>query len=238
MASHTDYTKPWLAEIHLTDQPLPHPVLRHEMVHAVGIGARPWAASPPGAWAAPPLPGPGRGAGGGAGQLPGAARPSTSGRGPRATAVSPPTSCGSSVRAASGPRPPERAGTAAGSFLADLLGPPRPAPDRRRLPQRRHRGPPTTGRWRGAGGRVAALARPAATLARTWPAEAAARSDGGACSTGAARCESAARAAGGGRPPPPPDGRRRPATCTPARRCWAGPRTLWRREGGALGRSR
>jgi hypothetical protein len=34
-AAHTDYTKPWLAEIHLTDQPLPHPVLRHELVHAV-----------------------------------------------------------------------------------------------------------------------------------------------------------------------------------------------------------
>lgn len=34
-ASHTDFTRPWLAEIHLLDQPLPHPVLRHEIVHAV-----------------------------------------------------------------------------------------------------------------------------------------------------------------------------------------------------------
>ena len=34
-AAQTDYTKPWLAEIHLTAQPLPHPVLRHELVHAV-----------------------------------------------------------------------------------------------------------------------------------------------------------------------------------------------------------
>jgi hypothetical protein len=34
-AAGTDYTKPWLAEIHLGDAPLPHPVLRHEIVHAV-----------------------------------------------------------------------------------------------------------------------------------------------------------------------------------------------------------
>ncbi len=34
-ASHTDFTRPWLAEIHLLDRPLPHPVLRHEIVHAV-----------------------------------------------------------------------------------------------------------------------------------------------------------------------------------------------------------
>jgi tetratricopeptide (TPR) repeat protein len=34
-AAYTDYTKPWIAEIHLGDQPLPHPVLRHEIVHAV-----------------------------------------------------------------------------------------------------------------------------------------------------------------------------------------------------------
>jgi hypothetical protein len=34
-ASRTDYTKPWLAEIEIDDQPLPHPVLRHEIVHAV-----------------------------------------------------------------------------------------------------------------------------------------------------------------------------------------------------------
>ena len=34
-AAHTDFTRPWLSEIHLVDQPLPHPVLRHEIVHAV-----------------------------------------------------------------------------------------------------------------------------------------------------------------------------------------------------------
>ena len=34
-AAQTDYTKPWLAQIDLTAQPLPHPVLRHELVHAV-----------------------------------------------------------------------------------------------------------------------------------------------------------------------------------------------------------
>jgi hypothetical protein len=34
-AGQTDFTKPWRAEIHVTDQPLPHPVLRHEVVHAV-----------------------------------------------------------------------------------------------------------------------------------------------------------------------------------------------------------
>jgi len=34
-AAGTDFTKPWLAEIQLTDAPLPHPVLRHELVHAL-----------------------------------------------------------------------------------------------------------------------------------------------------------------------------------------------------------
>ena len=34
-AAQTDFTKPWLAEIHVNDEPLPHPVLRHEVVHAV-----------------------------------------------------------------------------------------------------------------------------------------------------------------------------------------------------------
>jgi tetratricopeptide (TPR) repeat protein len=34
-AGATEYAKPWLAEIHLADAALPHPVLRHEMVHAV-----------------------------------------------------------------------------------------------------------------------------------------------------------------------------------------------------------
>ena len=34
-AGATSYTKPWLGEIHLTDAPWPHPVLRHELVHAL-----------------------------------------------------------------------------------------------------------------------------------------------------------------------------------------------------------
>ena len=34
-ASRTDFTKPWRAELHVEDEPLPHPVLRHEIVHAV-----------------------------------------------------------------------------------------------------------------------------------------------------------------------------------------------------------
>jgi tetratricopeptide (TPR) repeat protein len=34
-AGRTDYTKPWLAEVHLTDAPAPHPSLRHELVHAL-----------------------------------------------------------------------------------------------------------------------------------------------------------------------------------------------------------
>jgi len=34
-AAQTDFTKPWLAEVHIDDQALPHPVLRHEIVHAV-----------------------------------------------------------------------------------------------------------------------------------------------------------------------------------------------------------
>ncbi len=34
-AAGTEYAKPWLGEIHLVDAPLPSPVLRHEVVHAV-----------------------------------------------------------------------------------------------------------------------------------------------------------------------------------------------------------
>jgi tetratricopeptide (TPR) repeat protein len=34
-AAATEYAKPWLSEIHLVDAPLPHPILRHEVVHAV-----------------------------------------------------------------------------------------------------------------------------------------------------------------------------------------------------------
>ncbi len=34
-AGRTDYTKPWLAEVHVVDAPAPHPVLRHELVHAL-----------------------------------------------------------------------------------------------------------------------------------------------------------------------------------------------------------
>jgi len=34
-AGATEYAKPWLGEVHLVDAPLPHPLLRHELVHAV-----------------------------------------------------------------------------------------------------------------------------------------------------------------------------------------------------------
>lgn len=40
-AAGTDFTKPWRAEIHLGDAPLPHPVLRHEVVHAVASALAP-----------------------------------------------------------------------------------------------------------------------------------------------------------------------------------------------------
>jgi hypothetical protein len=33
-AAATEYAKPWLREIHLVDGPSPHPLLRHELVHA------------------------------------------------------------------------------------------------------------------------------------------------------------------------------------------------------------
>lgn len=34
-AAGTSFAKPWLHELHVTDAPLPHPILRHELVHAV-----------------------------------------------------------------------------------------------------------------------------------------------------------------------------------------------------------
>ena len=34
-AGHTSFTKPWLAEIHVHEQGVPHPILRHELVHAL-----------------------------------------------------------------------------------------------------------------------------------------------------------------------------------------------------------
>jgi hypothetical protein len=34
-AGRTSFTKPWLAEIHVNDEPSPRPVLRHELVHAI-----------------------------------------------------------------------------------------------------------------------------------------------------------------------------------------------------------
>jgi hypothetical protein len=34
-AGRTSFTKPWLAEIHVNEQGVPHPVLRHELVHAL-----------------------------------------------------------------------------------------------------------------------------------------------------------------------------------------------------------
>jgi hypothetical protein len=40
-AGRTDYTKPWWAEVHVEDEPLPHPILRHEIVHAVASALAP-----------------------------------------------------------------------------------------------------------------------------------------------------------------------------------------------------
>src|SRR5689334_5578544 len=43
-AAETSFTKPWLRQIHTNDAPTPHPVLRHELVHALGaqICGGPW----------------------------------------------------------------------------------------------------------------------------------------------------------------------------------------------------
>src|SRR5436305_6123751 len=43
-AAETSFTKPWLRQIHTNDAPAPHPILRHELVHAVGapIARGPW----------------------------------------------------------------------------------------------------------------------------------------------------------------------------------------------------
>jgi tetratricopeptide (TPR) repeat protein len=35
-AADTSFTKPWLRQIHTNDGPAPHPILRHELVHALG----------------------------------------------------------------------------------------------------------------------------------------------------------------------------------------------------------
>jgi len=43
-AAETSFTKPWLRQIHTNDAPAPHPILRHELVHALGerIARGPW----------------------------------------------------------------------------------------------------------------------------------------------------------------------------------------------------
>ena len=43
-AAETSFTKPWLQQIHTNDAPAPHPILRHELVHAIGaqIARGPW----------------------------------------------------------------------------------------------------------------------------------------------------------------------------------------------------
>ncbi len=43
-AADTSFTKPWLRQIHTNDAPAPHPILRHELVHALGapIAGGPW----------------------------------------------------------------------------------------------------------------------------------------------------------------------------------------------------
>ncbi|GAC1337306.1 MAG: hypothetical protein NVSMB23_03580 [Myxococcales bacterium] len=35
-AAETSFTKPWLRQIHVNDAPAPHPILRHELAHAIG----------------------------------------------------------------------------------------------------------------------------------------------------------------------------------------------------------
>lgn len=43
-AAETSFTKPWLRQIHVNDAPAPHPILRHELAHAIGarIAQGPW----------------------------------------------------------------------------------------------------------------------------------------------------------------------------------------------------
>jgi hypothetical protein len=43
-AADTSFTKPWLRQIHTNDGPAPHPILRHELVHALAasIANGPW----------------------------------------------------------------------------------------------------------------------------------------------------------------------------------------------------
>jgi len=43
-AAETSFTKPWLRQIHTNDAPVPHPILRHELVHAIGaqVADGPW----------------------------------------------------------------------------------------------------------------------------------------------------------------------------------------------------
>lgn len=42
-AERTQFSKPWRREVHVNDAPLPHPVLKHELAHAM---AAPWGAPP------------------------------------------------------------------------------------------------------------------------------------------------------------------------------------------------
>ena len=120
-ASHTDFTRPWQAEIHLLDQPLPHPVLRHENRARGGLG--PFARPParPGPLSRPPLAGAGGRAGGGP-----RVAPRRLHRSP-VVAGSPGSRVPARPRAHPGAgrvlpsQAPARAYTAAGSFLAYLL---------------------------------------------------------------------------------------------------------------------
>jgi tetratricopeptide (TPR) repeat protein len=43
-AADTSFTKPWLRQIHTNDAAAPHPILRHELVHALGadVASGPW----------------------------------------------------------------------------------------------------------------------------------------------------------------------------------------------------
>ena len=61
-AAATDFAKPWLGEVHVVDAPSPHPLLRHELVHAVAGAIAGGPLARPGARGRPPVGRPDRGA--------------------------------------------------------------------------------------------------------------------------------------------------------------------------------
>jgi hypothetical protein len=49
-AADTSFTKPWLRQIHTNDAPAPHPILRHELAHALAADYAPFVFGVPGRW--------------------------------------------------------------------------------------------------------------------------------------------------------------------------------------------